>query len=218
MNFMRNGIYCQVFDRWLLVDSKDFWITLETARVLSSKIATTVYVFPENELNNDNCLEYMLLNKTTEKRGAVADLISSQLPTLKFFGENAEIRNMGYPVDYEFDDLKKLQDYAKFVQRYVYAIEVSNAIANHHDNMSFANKYFPKNWIDDLYTYSDRTEFADGIFNELKRILYMSENVEEAKRKMTLALKKNYNKIHWIVDEFYLMLGEKHYFDKDERL
>ena len=83
----------------------------------------------------------MLLNKTKEKRAAVADLISSQLPTLKFLDENTEIVRMGIPVDYELKELKKLQDYALFVLKYVHAIELCNAITNHHDNFSFANKY-----------------------------------------------------------------------------
>ena len=67
-NLMHSGIYCQSFDRWLLINNQDFWITLETARVLSSKIATTVYVFSHLDIDNDDCLEYMLLNKTKEKR------------------------------------------------------------------------------------------------------------------------------------------------------
>lgn len=214
------GIYCQAFDRWLLITEHDFWIALETAKVLSSKIATTVYIMPKSELTNDNCMDYMLINKTTEKRGMAADLISSQIPTLKVLNNSNNIMFAGLPEDYKHPAgkfaLAKLKEYANFVHKYVTAAQLCNVLVNHQDNKTFSRDYLPKEWYDSVTSYGDRTKIDDGVLNEVKRILYFSNDIKEARVNITNILQKEYKKIDWIVDSFYEMIGEKHYFDKDD--
>jgi hypothetical protein len=223
-NFYKNrnyGIYCQNLDRWVLIDNTDFWIVLETAKVLSSKIATTVYVLPDCELNNDNCMNYMLIDKTSEKRGVAADLITSQLPTLKILSDINNIAYAGTPEDYNSEEgklsLKILKEYITFSHKYVTATMLCNIFINHHDNKSFSKEYIPKEWVDAISTYGDRTDFDGGILSEIRRILYLSNTIKEAKYGISNTMQINYMTVPWIINNLFNLLGEKNYFNKDDK-
>lgn len=215
------GIYCQNFDRWLLIDNTDFWIVLETAKALSSKIATTVYVLPDCELTNENCMDYMLIDKTADKRGAAADLITSQLPTLKILKNHNNIAYAGTPEDYKTSEgehaLKTLKEYAMFVHKYVAVTMLCNIFVNYHDNKSFSKEYIPEEWVDSIASYGDRTNFDGGILTEIRRILYMSNTLLEAKTTISQTLQLNYIMVPWIINNLFELLGEKNYCNKDDK-
>jgi hypothetical protein len=213
-NRRTNGIYCQIFDRWLMLDDYDYWITLQTAQLLSSKIATTVYVLPKitSGMTNDNCLNYMVFNKTAEKRGAAADLITSQIPTVKVLNDATQLVEVGLPKEFDtgsrYDKLIQLKEYAEYVNRCVYALSLSNTIVNYVDNKTFAEQYLPNDWLNGVTLYRDATKFEDGVIKEVKKQLYMSNSVEEARDNIKGVWEKDYNKVVTLANEYYKFLDE----------
>jgi len=213
-NRRTNGIYCQIFDRWLMLDDYDYWITLQTAQLLSSKIATTVYVLPKmsNGMTNDNCLEYMIFNKTAEKRGASADLITSQIPTVKVISDSSQVMHVGLPKEFDagsrHDALIKLKEYAEYINRCVYALNLANTIVNYVDNKSFAETYLPNEWTENVTMYRDASKFEDGVIKEVKKQLYMSSSVDEARDNIKGVWEKDYNKVVSLANEYYKFLDE----------
>lgn len=182
----KNGIYCPVIDRWLLIDDYDYSVTLETAACLSSKIATMVYVLPPNigTMTNENCLNYILFDKTGEIKGRTPDLISGQTPIVRKFNDARQFINKGYPEDFKteerIDILHRLKEYADFVQRIMYAIKICSVAINIHDTKTFSDTYFDPEIVKDVTTFYDVSTIDCGILNSVKKILYRSRSVEEA--------------------------------------
>jgi hypothetical protein len=175
-NKKKNGIYCPVLDRWLLVDHRDFWVTLETARALSSKIASMVYILPNNigAMDNENCLNFAIFDKTSHKKGEAPDLITGQLPNLRILKDPRQIIDTGYPEDYKSEEgiymIKELKAYTDFVNKCMYGIMLTQEYQNFHDNKRFSDEYLPKNFVESVTPYYDRSD-SEGVFIELKRIL-----------------------------------------------
>lgn len=187
----KNAIYCQQIDRFILLDDYDVWITFKTANILSSKIATTVYLLPAdaNHLTNDNCINYTILNKTIFKRSNTADLIQSQTPTVKKLGSK-NIIEADFPEDYKNPEgvyhIIKLKEYANFVNKIVFATEIANS-KNWIDNKTISSSFFPDSWSDDISSYEVSSHEQDrSIFNQINSILYFSNSIEEARNSMIL--------------------------------
>ena len=212
------GIYCQVFDRWLIIDQYDLWTTLQTARVLSSKIASMVYVLPASigKVTNNNCLHFMLFDKTRQKKGGVADLIAGQLPMVRIIDNPLQLDYQGLPEDYKYGEaaemLAKIKAYADYTHKSMYAASVCNVAANFHDNNTVAQEFLPKEWLDTVSSYADRSDFTSGITQEIKKILYFSQTLEEAKSKIDAIWGDNYQKVWWMADYYYTLIDEKHNF------
>lgn len=208
-----NAIYCPAFDRFLLTDYHDFSVTLKTAQILSSKVASTVYVYARNsDMTNENCLDYGLENKTEEKKGGTSSLYSGQLPIVQLLNSDI-IGNLGWPVDYETDErreaLHNLKNYAHFVHRMSYAITLSQMTRGFYDNQSFSREFFPAEWLQDRATYVDTSELEHGLFNEIKKTLYFSNTIEEAKKQIDeLWVQKGF-RMNTIKDKFYEMYEEQ---------
>lgn len=205
------GIYCQVLDRWLLVDWFDPWITFKTAQILSSKIATTVFILPPdiNGMTNSNCLNYTILDKTKITLASVSMLIRSQIPVMKTRLLTENIVEAGLPKDYnnplEIDHIVKLKEYTDFVNRCVFAIEWSNAAIGFYDNKTFSQSFFPDEWLYQINTYQDRTKDPDGFFNQLRKILYHSNTIEEAKDQIKKMFEDN-GEMHWVKERFFTII------------
>lgn len=203
----KNGIYCPVIDRWLLIDEYDHLITLETANCLSSKIATMVYVLPNNigELNNENCLNYIIFDKTNEKKGRTSDLIQGQTPLVRKFNDTRQFLNRGYPEDFKTDDgmaiLTKLKTYADFIQQMMYAIKICEVSINFYDNKTFSNMYFESSVIADVDPFFDKSDLEHGLLNSIKQVLYKSSTVEEATLKIK-TLWETTPSMHWLLPFF----------------
>jgi hypothetical protein len=206
-----NGIYCPGLDRWILVDSYDFWITLETAQILSSKIASMVYLLPNDlgGMTNENSLSYSIKDKSQEKKGKVADLISSQIPSLRI-GKRPTFA--GVPVDFDFDiglsALNKLKLYAEYVNKCLYATNLVHALMGHTNNLQFSTNYFPTEWTDQVTLYSDRSNLHHGILKEIKRILYFGKSVESAREQISKLLENNYLECDDLINKFYSFMDE----------
>jgi hypothetical protein len=76
-------------------------------------------------MNNENCIEYSILNKTIFKRKNVADLIQNQTPTMKKVVDD-NIVKVGLPEDFLSIDgrkkLEKMKKYVNFVNKCIYGI------------------------------------------------------------------------------------------------
>jgi len=215
------GIYCQQIDRWILIDDYDMWITFKTAQALSSKLATTVYILSGNlqGMNNENCIEYSILNKTIFKRKNVADLIQNQTPTMKKVVDD-NIVKVGLPEDFLSTDghkkLEKMKKYVNFVNKCIYGVEICNS-KNWIDNKTVAIVYHPKEWSDVITPYEHKSESDKSVFSEINGVLYFSNSVKEAKAEI-----KNLFQFYLdeclvstnLVNVFYKVIKEKNPFSE----
>lgn len=206
-----NGIYCQTLDRWILVDDRDFWITLETAKVLSSKVATTVYVFPpHSKMTNENCHLFSIWDKTAEKRDSSPDVILSQMPTLRVFREHNCIYDAGHPEDFLGSTVvEDLRDYVNYCHTVMTAVEISNALTAHKSFMQFSRTYLPEAMITDLSAFNAGAKSEVDFRTEVKRILYHSSKKLDASAAINRVIfGKGFSKDRAMIDLFYELSRE----------
>jgi hypothetical protein len=188
-----NGIYCPVFDRFLLIDDWDYWITLETAKVLSSKVASVVYILPSKmgALTDRNCLNFGIFNKRNQKRFGSTDLVRGQIPSIKIFpGTWRELIDYGMPEDYKTDygikTLFKLKEFADTTQKYMYAAKISNEMSSgFFDNKTFTDDIISDNLISNIDNYHNKDGSEMSYLKTIKNIFYMANTIEEATEKTT---------------------------------
>ena len=184
-----NGIYCPVLDRWVLIDRFDHRVTLDTAFILSSKIATIVYILPHDlkTLTNKNCLNFALLDKTTVKKHGGSALITGQLPVLRhIYDTGGELTEYGMPEDFKnnIEILRTLKEYVDYVHRYMYAISITEQMVTN-DFKIFPNNILPSEWIDQITLWSDKN-LKNGILGEIRKILYHSITIDEANKQIEI--------------------------------
>jgi len=186
----KNGIYCPVFDRWLLIDHNDFWVTLDTAKVLSSKISSTVYILPDvMHLDNSNCLNWGLFNKTSQRRENSSDLVRGQIPLLrKFNGDFMQFVDPGYPEDFKTPEgieiLHRLKNFAEVTHRYMYAAKLTQAIQSAYDMKSFGQELVDPGILNGLESFHGPTEYNQSFIKTIKNFFYHANSVEEAESKI----------------------------------
>ncbi len=180
----RYGIYSTGIDRFILIDKFDLWITLTTAKLLSSKIPTIVFCLKDDvpDFPVSDVLFLTIANKSVHQS-------ESQTPALAKLGGKTSIIDSGPPIDYSSNEqieiLAKLQRYAEFVQRTLYAIKIANAMCNVDDHQFFASLLDPT-VTDSLVARPDHTVTDFGLLQSIERILYLSMDVEEAIREIDL--------------------------------
>ena len=195
------GIFAPGIDRFILVDSTDFWLTMQTAEIVSAKLPTVVFILPPgNEMTNENCLDYTLFNKTQQKVGPSAMSVGRQNPMLKFLFDHDTISYAGVPEDFvnNTDILKIMYDYTQYVHRCVYAINLTDAIYNSRNTTQFTNYY---KFDEALTNKTDLSKTENGIFFEMRQILYLADHIAEAEQKIVELWKTA------SVDQVHLMTG-----------
>lgn len=201
----RHAVFAPGLDRFILVDDKDFWLTLEAAEILSSKLPTIAYMLPPNAftMTNDNCINYTIDDKRTQRIGPSAIVGGRQHPMLKFLYDKDMVAEVGIPEDYKDNTeiLDRLLKYARFVQHQVYVLNITDAFYNFENTETFADKYVDDKCLQHISSRFDRSNFKKGLFFELRKILYLSHSPEEAEEKITDFWFNNYT------DQTYLMLG-----------
>ena len=214
-NQVRNsGIYCPGISRWLLVDYYDCWVTFETAQIMSSKIASMVYLLPGNieAMTNENCLLYSInvISKQKQKKGNVADLISSQIPSLRVIKSQPEW--VGPPTDFNFNHkdatIDSLKAYAEYVRACLFAIKITQTTLAHTDMLDFATNFLPTEWTDQVTPFSDHSDTPFGLLKEIKKILYFGKTLEDVKLQVHNLLERNYLNCSGLVSRFYKFMGE----------
>jgi len=204
------AIYSKGLDRFILLDNCDLTNTFHTAEILSSKIASTVYIINDPLFTNDNCINFSIFNKTNEKVGYSPAVISKQTPLLRFI-DNSNLRESGIPEDYKsnMSAIKQLIEYANFVHEYVYAISLTEKIYNFDVNFNLINSLIPKEWMQGISYPADRSKLVEGIFKEIKSILYLSTSIEEASTMIDNLWANNSVDQTWLRDGFYKILQKE---------
>jgi hypothetical protein len=205
------AIFAPGLDRFILIDNYDRLILLQIAEILSSKIPTMVYVLSEDadNLNDSNCMSYTIFNKTQEKVLATNIMAARQQPITKYLSYETKIVEVGIPKDYvnNMEILDRLAEYSHFVKKNVYAINQTEDFCNAFDTSKFANQYLDSNWIDQVSIKSDFSNLKNGVFFELKQILYFSNSVEEAELNIINLWKCNSQDQDHLMRGYYRMLG-----------
>jgi hypothetical protein len=201
----KNAIFSPGIDRFILVDDKDFWVTFETAEILSSKLPTLCYLLPpmDDNIDNSNCINYTIKNKIDQKVGTSSIIAARQNPMLKFLYDTDEIIFKGTPIDYEdnYVIIENLLRYAEFLQEQIYVLKIVDAFYNVGDTKRFAKSYIDDRWSESFSVRSDRSSLDKGIFFELKKILYLSNTPEEANDKIVDFWLEN------SIDQIYILNG-----------
>lgn len=180
-----NAIYAPGLDRFLLVDNFDLWLTMEVARILSSKIPTQVFLLGKDvpEFDNTNCFETTIIDKRKYVINGSNILTARQVPSLHVLMEPDSVANVGIPRDYQTGTHKKMLDnlksYSLFVLRNIHAITIADSIKNITPFEDMIKTYLPDH-IPDVKLPQDQSVVPNGIKNEIKSILYQSQSVKEA--------------------------------------
>jgi len=208
----RYGIFSPGIDRFLLVDYEDIWATLQTAEILSAKLPTMVFILSpvSKDINNDNCLEYTIFNKTKIRVSNSPMVVSRQHPDVNFLTEKDLITYAGISEDYNTSEgqamLQQLKDYANFVHDMVCALNITEIVYNSREVANFSSSYLKKSWANQFTTIADRSSLENGIFAELRHILYMSSTIKEAEERIVDVWKNNSADQPHIMTGFYSML------------
>lgn len=199
------ALYAKGLDRFILIDRHDLHTTFQTAEILSSKISLIVYTVDKDIFENNNCLEFSIFNKTSERVGYSSALVSGQTPMFRLL-DSDNVCNIGIPADYKnnYESLEKLQNYANFVHQYSYAISLTEKIFN--DNNSLIKELLPEQWITDVSSSAESMISTKLIMNKIKYALYMSSTIEEATDEVISIWKDNSTDRAWMRDRFYKIL------------
>jgi hypothetical protein len=183
----KNVIYASIIDRFLLVDDVDINITFETANILSSKIATVVYATPNNTngMNNLNCMEYMIFDKSGSNKSGSPILVKGQTPITRIIENPLQFTFVGPVKDIDEPEtekmISKLKEYTDFVHEQMTFIHIFKLFGAEFDTKTFSDEFFDPEIINGKTSRYDNSMYDEGILNELKRVMYVSNSIEEAK-------------------------------------
>jgi hypothetical protein len=181
-NKRKYSLYTPGYNRFLLVDDLDIWMLFETANIVSSKISTIVYMLPyeETDISNDNCLNYEITNLSSQKIAGTPLIFASQTPLIKsIFGDNVIKKNNEH-----LDILNDAKKYVDFVHLHSYALNYTEFFTNYENNYNFSKKYLDEELLDTFRPTHERSTLKQGIFFNIRKILYLSDSIDEAETKL----------------------------------
>jgi len=207
----KNGIFAPGLDRFILIDNNDFWITLQTAEILSSKLPTLVYILSDTpDIDNNNCMDYTIFNKTQQKIGPSSIVVGRQQPMLKMLYDEDKVTYAGVPEDYKQPDrqamLTDLKTYAIYAHKRLYAINLTDSFYNFTNTRNFIESYTDPAWTENINAKSDRSKTDKGIFFKLKHVLYMANDVLDAENQIIELWKNNTSDQLNLMTGYYKML------------
>jgi hypothetical protein len=212
-----NVYYSPGVDRLFAVDNFDPYTSMEIAQILSSKMpAIAVLILHKDEVvgvNNGNCTNYTIKNKNPIP-GQAALLFSRQMPVVRKLDGPQLIQVEDFPPDYFYNEnlntFVLFCEYAKFVIRAWHAAKICDLThnllpMNIYD--TFLNDVKPAGWA----TPADNANGSSqvGITTEIKRILYFSDNIDDALEQLAQMWRDNNTPLtlHWR-KQFYALLEE----------
>lgn len=179
-------IFSPGINRFLLVDTYDPWVVYETAKVLSSKVSTMVYILDQvtPTITNENCLYYTTLHKKLEKGFGSPNIASHrQTAALSKIPKDIIVKR-GWSADYVKPDRKeallRLQEYARFCLRCVYAVTLSVNHKIFFPEKEYLETFFDGQYPKDFKVRYDSTTAEEGMVSLIKKILYDAESLEAA--------------------------------------
>ncbi len=204
------GIYAPGLDRFIHISNKDIWISFETANLISSKIATILYVMPPgcNHIDNKNCINFGLFDKTSQKVWTSNILVGRQNPMIKMLYPEDKIVDVGIHSDFKDNQeiLNKLSSYTEYVYEQSMAIKLSDAFYNSFNNKDFINNYLDLETQDMVSLKKDWT--GSNILQRIKNVLYLSDNQEEADKKIIDIWKSYSTDIGFMLEGYYKILDK----------
>lgn len=192
-----NVIFAPGIDRFILADNYDIWTVFETAKLLSSKIPLQVYILgadsgPQGQFNSGNCINFTFADKSNLKVLGSSIITARQTPLMTPIRAPNAIVNEGFPIDYDNEQgramIEKLQDYARFTVRALYAIKFADA-CNNVKPMAEMFDYFDPQLGKVISSSPDHTYSEYGMLRTVKTILYHADTVEQALANIELAMK-----------------------------
>lgn len=204
------AIYSPGLDRFLHVSDLDLWTTLETANIISSKIPTIVYVLSPDcdEMTNNNCLNYSLLNKSTQRIGSSNILVAKQNPIVKMLYPGDTIVNEGPHVDFKDNQgiMEKLIVYINYVYTQTMAIRITEVFYNPFNSKGFFTTYISNDTTSKVTTTVDWSN--SGIFAQIRNALYNSNTPNEANSEIIKIWRNNFEDIGYMLEGYYKILNE----------
>jgi hypothetical protein len=165
------GIYSINLERFIAIDF-DLWVTMHTAKLLSSKMSLCVFKFISDlDINNTNCINFTLDNTWYVKQ-------DSQYPRL--INMDGDVYHIGLPLDI---DLSVLDQHFKFCIRTLNIIK-SAWITDAELNTS--NRQYFQNLLEEIYLQGnpDDSGIEIGFLKSIDKILYLSNNILEVDEKL----------------------------------
>jgi hypothetical protein len=213
-NRRKYGIYSPGLDRFLSVDENDIWVSLQAAEMLSSKIPVLLYVLPTelNGLNNSNCLEYGIFNKLNQKIQGSNILVGRQSPMIKFLYDDDLIYNFG--MHKEFNDVgnKKeilnLKNFSDYLLEQSYAVNLAEAFYNPFNIGKILEQYLHEEDYKNIDSKRDNSKTKNGIFKELRNIMYLSKDISDAETKIIDFWKNNFHDVGHVIKGYYKILDK----------
>lgn len=185
------GLYANNLERFILTD-KDLWPLMHSARLLSSKISTSVIHFNVDGIDNNNCIQWTLTDASVARQ-------DHQVP--KLYLSNSPLEHHTVILDGpDLETLKEEQKFFLFVLSAIKAAWLTDALLN-----SSGQKYFLKllDSDEDVSSVIDDTDISGGFLFAIDKALYTATSVNFAmlsihnifnhplcKRPSTLALYK----------------------------
>ena len=213
-----NVYYSPGVDRLFAVDNYDPYTSMEIAQILSSKMpAIAVLILHKDEINdvhNGNCTNYTIKNKNPIP-GQAALLFSRQMPVVRKLESPQLILADDFPADYNYNEnlntFVLFSEYAKFVIRAWHVAKICDMTHNvlpMGAYNSFLSDITPTGWAAPPDNANGTSKI--GITTEIKRILYFSDNIEEALERIADMWRANNTPLtlHWR-KQFYALLEEE---------
>lgn len=180
------AIFSPGIDRFIIVDNYDPWILYETGKVLSSKVSAMVYILDKvtPDMTNETCINFTTMHKKNES-GYGSPMIMShrQSASLSKIPKDMII-DAGWPEDFAAGSRKqiliRLQEYALFSLRVIYAVTLSVNFRNFFPEKEYLDTFFHDQYPQDFKIYYDNSSADFGIINLIKTILYESNSTESA--------------------------------------
>lgn len=165
-------LYLNSIERFILIND-DIWTSMNTAKVLSSKMCLCVCEISNQNLDNDSCLEWGLVDSSESKQ-------TQQHPSLSIIKKGACYR--GYPVDIASERLIYDKKFVEFVYRITKASMLVDALMNN-VNQKFYLELLDEN---EIMSVNDDSGIKGGFLKNVNKILYLSNSVDEISEKLNV--------------------------------
>lgn len=186
-----NIFYSPGVDRCFAVDTFDPYTAFDVAKILSSKMPAiavlTLHYEDRTDVNNGNVTNFTVSDKQIIG-GAAGLLFSRQTPVYRKMRTSVLQECDSMPLDYKpgstgYDSFMKISKYTKFVIRCWHVTKLFDMVHNFLPMEEFANDYLAGEVPEDMCLPADSSNTTSSAFgpkNEIRRILYNADTVEEA--------------------------------------
>ena len=181
-----SAIYTPALDRFILVDNCDFWAVFETAKIISSKIATQVFLLGKDvtDITNADCMCFTVKNKSKYVINGSYITSARQTPIMNVINGDDSVVNVDLPIEFQTGErheyLMNLQSYTLFVLRCVHAINFTDAFVHVPSLETMLENYAPELIPDSISTSLNYTSAPGGMQAYIKKILYNANSIDEA--------------------------------------